>query len=122
LREGAVLDIGADTGISGASICAAVSVKIGQKVLIGANVTIADTDFHAINPAGRRHNKNHDEIASRPVLIGDNVFIGAGSYILKGVTIGENSIIGANSVVAKSIPANVIAAGNPAKIVKEIRD
>lgn len=55
-----------------------------------------------------------------PVVIGDNVFIGAKCIILKGVTIGENSIVGAGSVVTKSIPANEIWAGNPAKFIRKI--
>ncbi len=59
---------------------------------------------------------------SKPVLIGDNVFIGYSVTILKGVQIGNNSIIGANSVVTKSIPANVMAAGNPCKVIKSLID
>ena len=58
---------------------------------------------------------------TRPVLIGDNVFIGAQSIILKGVTIGENAIIGAGSVVTQDVPANAIAAGNPCKVVGSVR-
>lgn len=118
IRPGASISIGSNTGISGASICAATSVTIGQDVLLGANVTITDTDFHAIKPDERRYNNNPVDIPTAPVVISNNVFIGAGSYILKGVEIGENSIIGAGSVVTKSIPSNVIAAGNPAKVIK----
>jgi len=120
LRAGAEIEIGEDTGISGGSICAAKSIKIGSSCLIGANVTLADTDFHALSPNNRRYNKNPDEIATAPILIEDNVFIGTGAIVLKGVTIGRNSIIGAGSVVVSNIPANSIAAGNPARVIKTI--
>lgn len=118
MRPDAEIVIGEDTGMSGGSICAASSIRIGAGCLIGANVTMADTDFHAINPANRRYNKNNDEIATAPIVIEDNVFIGADVFILKGVTIGKNSVIGAGSIVTKDIPPNAIAAGNPAKIIK----
>jgi acetyltransferase-like isoleucine patch superfamily enzyme len=67
--------------------------------------------------------KGQDKInaQSAPVKIEDNVFIGAHSTILKGVTIGENSIVGACSVVVKSIPANEIWAGNPAKLIRKVK-
>lgn len=120
LRQGAEIVIGADTGISGASICAAQSIRIGKACLIGANVTLADTDFHAVAPQDRRFNNCESDIAAAPIRIGDNVFIGTESIILKGVEIGENSIIGAGSVVTKNVPANVIAAGNPARIIRQI--
>jgi acetyltransferase-like isoleucine patch superfamily enzyme len=120
LRPGAEIVIGGDTGMSGGSICAAGSIRIGTGCLIGANVTLADTDFHALNPVNRRYNRNPDEIAVRPILIEDNVFIGADVVVLKGVTIGKNSVIGAGSVVTRDIPENTIAAGNPAKVIKLI--
>jgi acetyltransferase-like isoleucine patch superfamily enzyme len=120
LRAGAEIMIGEDTGMSGGAICAAGSIRIGAGCLIGANVTLADTDFHAINPANRRYNRNPDEIAVRPIVIEDNVFIGADVFVLKGVTIGRNSVIGAGSVVTRDVPANTIAAGNPARVVKRI--
>lgn len=118
MRAGAEIVIGADTGMSGGSICAAASIRIGAGCLIGANVTLADTDFHALNPANRRYNNNPHEIAVAPIVIEDNVFIGADVFILKGVTVGKNSVIGAGSVVTRDIPENAIAAGNPAKVIK----
>lgn len=122
LRPGAEIVIGEDTGMSGGSICAAGSIRIGAGCLIGANVTLADTDFHAINPANRRYNKNPDEIAVAPIVIEDNVFIGADVFVLKGVTVGKNSVIGAGSVITRNIPKNAIAAGNPAKVIKFISE
>lgn len=118
LRQGAQIMIGRDTGISGGAICAAVSVKIGNECLIGANVVIADTDFHPVKPAGRRYNENPLEIGAAPVEIGDNVFIGTGAIILKGVRIGKNSVIGAGSVVTRDVPPDTIVAGNPAKVLR----
>ena len=92
---------------------------IGKDCLFGANVTVVDTDFHHINPA-LRHNSNACHRDAKPVAIGDNVFVGMGAMILKGVSIGDNSVIGAGSVVSKDIPANVIAAGNPCRVIREL--
>lgn len=120
LRPNAVILIGSNTGISGGTICAANRVEIGNDCLIGANVTIADTDFHAINAIGRRHNNNPLDIGVKPIIIEDNVFIGTGVIILKGVRVGENSVIGAGSVVTTDVPANSIVAGNPAKLLRQL--
>ena len=117
LQNGARIEIGVHTGLSGTTVCAAQEVTIGSYVLIGANVTVADTDFHPMPPDDRRYSGDAEGIGTAPVRIEDNVFIGAGSYVLKGVTIGKNSVIGAGSVVTRDIPANVIAAGNPAKVI-----
>ncbi|MBE2260103.1 MAG: hypothetical protein IAE88_14675 [Rhodobacteraceae bacterium] len=119
LREEAELIIGDRVGISGGTFCAATSITIGNSTLVGANVAIVDTDFHPISAAGRRSNRV-DEIQSSPIAIGENVFIGMGSIILKGVTIGNNSVIGAGSVVTKDIPCDVVAAGNPCVVVREL--
>lgn len=118
LREGAKVIIGENSGISGGSFCSAVSIEIGANCLIGANVTITDSDFHPTKPQNRRFNTNTSDIMCAPVVIKDNVFIGTGSIILKGVTVGENSVIGAGSIVTKSFPPNSIIAGNPARLIK----
>ncbi len=115
LRPGAFLSIGRGTGISGGSICAAVSVRIGERCLIGADVVIADTDFHSIDPAQRE--AGWPAIACAPVEIGDEVFIGTRATLLKGVRIGNGAVIGAGAVVTRSVPAGAIAAGNPATIL-----
>jgi carbonic anhydrase/acetyltransferase-like protein (isoleucine patch superfamily) len=120
LRSVASITIGDHTGISGGSFCAASKIKIGKNCLLGANVTITDSDFHPIKPEGRRYNVNPEDIFTSPVIVEDNVFIGSGAYILKGVTIGENSVVGAGSIVTKDVPRNSIVAGNPAKLIRMI--
>ncbi len=120
LRPGAKLEIGDDTGISGGSFCAAKSVTIGKDCLIGANALVTDCDFHALKPEGRRHNSNPDDIGCEPVVIEDNVWLGANVVVLKGVTIGRNTVVAAGSVVTKSLPPNVVAGGSPAKVIKEL--
>lgn len=116
LRAGAVLSVGRGTGISGGSFCAAVSVRIGERCLVGADVLITDTDFHALDVA--RRDTGWDDIGCAPVDIGNDVFIGARAVILKGVHIGDGAVVGAGSVVTRSVPAYAIVAGNPATIVR----
>ncbi|WP_435234249.1 acyltransferase [Psychromonas sp. PT13] len=118
MQPKSVVTIGADTGVSGATICAMEKVTIGKECLLGSDVMIFDNDFHSLHPEGRRYAK--DGVVVRPVNIADNVFIGARTIVMKGVTIGENSVIGAGSIVVSNIPANVIAAGNPCKVIKSL--
>jgi acetyltransferase-like isoleucine patch superfamily enzyme len=120
LSHTACLEIGSFTGISGATICSASSVKIGKRCLIGSNVIICDTDFHTLNPIDRYNDRHIENVITKPVTIANDVFIGANSIILKGVSIGKNSVIGAGSVVTKDIPANSIAGGNPAKVIRSL--
>jgi maltose O-acetyltransferase len=91
-------------------------IRIGKDGLFGANVEIFDSNFHDLHPERRK--AGTQRIA--PVEIGDNVFVGMGVKILKGVTIGHDSVIGAGSVVSSSIPAGVVAAGSPARVVREL--
>lgn len=118
----AKLIIGNYVGISGAYICSTNSIKIGDYVNIGVGAKIYDTDFHPINYRERRKNPGFDlnKIQHAPIFIEDDVWIGANAIILKGVTIGKKSIIAAGSVVTRDIPANTIAAGNPARVIKSI--
>ena len=118
---GAEIVIGDNVGISGSTINATKSIKIGNNVLVGSGCLITDTDSHPINWQDRINNLN-EKTESSPIVIEDNVFIGARSIILKGVTIGKNSVIGAGSVVTKSIPENCIAGGNPAKVIKYLNE
>lgn len=120
LRPGARICIGNDVGISGGSICAAIEVSIGSETMLGANVTIADTDFHPLNPENRRY--THRSADSARVRIGKNVFVGTNAIILKGVEIGDNCVIGAGSVVTRSIPAGAVAAGSPCRVLRLLTD
>lgn len=92
-------------------------IFIGDNVMIGPNVTI-DAATHPIDPELRRKTAQYN----LPVHIGNNVWIGAGSIILPGVTIGENSVIGAGSIVTRDIPANVVAIGSPCRVFRPITD
>jgi len=116
LRKNSEIIIGDNSGFSGTVIAAAGSIKIGNNVLCGANTTITDYDWHGLEP-----DKRNQPADPKPVVIEDNVWLGLNSVVLKGVTIGKNSVIGANSVVTKSIPENVIAAGNPCKVVRKLK-
>ncbi len=115
LKADATIEIGSDVGISGATICAATRISIGDRCLLGSGVTIVDTDFHPITATGRRYERDWSKIGCNPVVIGDDVFIGAGATILKGVRIGSGSVVGAAAVVTRSVPENTIVAGNPAR-------
>lgn len=90
-------------------------IFIGNHVMFGPNVTLT-TAGHPIMPQLRQEGMQFNI----PIRIGNNVWIGAGTIVLPGVTIGENTVIGAGSVVTKDIPANVVAVGNPCKILREI--
>lgn len=107
----AKLIIGENLGMSSSSITCFKRIEIGNNVRIGANCVIADGDFHLEDPRVG---------APKPITIKDNVWLGYGVIVMKGVTIGENTIIGMNSVVTKDIPANSIAAGSPAKVIKQL--
>ena len=114
---GAVIEIGDNVGISGATIYARKGIYIGANTAVGGNCKILDNDFHPADPVIREHTPS-DSYGTAPIIIGRNVFIGCNSLILKGTSIGDNSVIGAGSVVSGAIPSNCIAAGNPAKVIK----
>lgn len=118
VKNNAILKIGKNCGFSGVSIFCSNKITIGNNVTCGGNVSIWDTDFHPINFKARRLN-TIEEIRNKPVEIGNDVFIGANSLILKGVVIGDRSVIAAGSVVTKSIPSSEIWGGNPAVFLKK---
>ncbi len=92
-------------------------IYVGDCVMIGPNVTLA-TAAHPVEPSLRRKAAQFN----LDVHIGANVWIGAGAVVLPGVTIGENSVIGAGSIVTRDIPANVVAVGNPCRVLREINE
>jgi len=112
----AVINIGDGVFLNGTRFGAAKSIRVGCKCIL-ADCRIMDTDFHSMSK--NRHSKDAPVNVS-PVNIGNNVWVGAQAAILKGVTIGENSVVGFGAVVTMDIGPDVIAAGNPARVVKKI--
>lgn len=92
-------------------------IHIGDKVMIGPNVTLCTTG-HPVYPLYREMVAHY----SLPIHIGNNVWIGAHSVVLPGVTIGDNAVIGAGSIVTRDIPANVVAVGNPCRVLRKITE
>ncbi len=103
--------IGNNCGFSGTVIAAFSEIELGNNIKCGANSLITDSNWHLDDPRSG---------SSKPIKIYDNVWIGVNAIILKGVTIGKNSVIGANSVITKDIPPNVVVAGNPSVIVRNL--
>lgn len=109
------LTIGDNTYITASSVVyCANEVEIGSDCAISWDTTIMDTDLHHLYYSDGRENE-----VTKPVKIGDRVWIGCNTTILKGVTIGDNAVIGANTLVNRDIPANCLAAGNPMRIIRE---
>lgn len=119
--EEAEISIGNNVGISGATIYARKGVFIGDNTLIGGNVKILDNDFHPLEIEARNDDIK-EKIRSKEVEIGKNCFVGCNSIILKGSRIGNGSVIGAGSVVSGIFPDNVVIGGNPAKIIKFLKE
>lgn len=113
---GATLEIGERVFINyGCSIVANRLVRIGPRCSIGTHAILMDNDFHRIEPEHR--NERPD---SRPIVLEENVWLGARVTVLRGVTIGKDSVIGAGSVVTRDIPARSVAVGLPAKVVRRL--
>ncbi len=117
LKNTAELRIGDNVGISNAAIVCHDKITIGDRTIIGGGTKIYDTDFHSLDYR-QRGDYEHETALTRPVTIGEDVFIGGQSIILKGVRIGDRSIIGAGSVVTKEVPPDEVWAGNPAKKIR----
>ena len=110
-EKDAVLNIGNGVGMSGGAIWCFRAINIDDNVRIGANCMITDGDAHLDDP-------RVGDV--KPVHICRNVWLGMNVTVLKGVTIGANSLIGAGSVVTRDVPENVVAAGNPCKVIKKM--
>lgn len=113
--DNSMITVGSNTRLNGVCVHAKRSIEIGENCLIAANTQIMDTHGHLClfdNPSCRIH--SHDD--PKPVIIGDNVWIGAGCYVLPGSHIGEGSIVSASSVVKGVVPEKSIVLGNPASV------
>ncbi|MFT4798353.1 MAG: acetyltransferase-like isoleucine patch superfamily enzyme [Candidatus Azotimanducaceae bacterium] len=100
----------------GVRITSADEINIGEGCMLATNCYLSDADWHDLNHRIYAPGKH------APINLADNVWIGDGALVTKGVSIGENSIVGANSVVTKDVPDNCIVAGNPARQVRELSD
>jgi acetyltransferase-like isoleucine patch superfamily enzyme len=118
-NENARVSIGDDTWISNgfSAIAEHTSITIGQRVLIGSNVEIIDSDFHGIRVGDRKVSKAE---WARPVVIEDDVFLGSSVRVLKGVTIGRGAVIANSSLVVSDVPPSTVSGGNPARVIKVI--
>jgi acetyltransferase-like isoleucine patch superfamily enzyme len=129
LSPNATIEIGDDSGFSGTVLAAARSIVIGKRVMCGANTTISDTDSHSLDyrerhPAyfGLAGPGWKEYVKTAPVVIEDDVFLGMGVMVLKGVTIGATTVVGAGSVVSRSLPAGVVAVGVPARAIMSLEE
>jgi acetyltransferase-like isoleucine patch superfamily enzyme len=111
MAPGAEVRIGNSCGFSGTVIAAFKEIVLGDRLICGANTLITDSDWHPEDPRSG---------VSKPVTIGNNVWLGVNATVLKGVSIGDNTVIGAGSIVTGDVPANVVAAGNPCAVIKPL--
>lgn len=128
-RAEARLTIGSRTYVGGGVISCASSITVGDDVMIAWGTTIFDHGSHSLRFSDRAHDvtdwlrgeKNWSAVNMAPVRIGDKAWIGFGSILLPGVSIGEGAVIGAGSVVTRDIPSWSVAAGNPARVIRELQ-
>jgi len=117
--------VGEDSVLVGAVFMCAESIQIGRRVIVSYNATLADCDFHPRNPEMRKRDAvanapegdrdGRPALVTAPVVVEDDVWIGIGAIILKGVRLGRGARIGAGAVVVKDVPPGAVVAGNPAR-------
>lgn len=122
------VEIGNDSTLVGAVFMCGEEIQIGERVVVSYNTTLADSDFHPSNPSLRKQDAianapegdraHRPKISTRPVRIEDDVWIGIGAIILKGIRIGKGARVGAGAVVTSDVPAGATVSGNPARIVE----
>jgi acetyltransferase-like isoleucine patch superfamily enzyme len=122
------VEVGEDSVLVGAVFMCAESIRIGRRVIVSYNVTIADSDFHPRDPELRKQDamanapqgdrSRRPPVIARPVVIEDDAWIGIGAIVLKGVRVGRGARIGAGAVVTSDVPPGATVAGNPARLVE----
>lgn len=115
LAAGARLELGCGVGMSGAVLCASVSIIVGEGTILGSGAMVIDNDFH--HPKGEWSWGDDSRTGAKPVRIGRGCFIGARAIVLKGVLIGDRAVVGAGAVVTRDVPAHTLAVGNPARLI-----
>lgn len=124
----AVIEIGDNVGISGATIYARKGIYIGENTCIGGNCKILDNDFHPIEAETRNKLLRDDNggdsnlVPSREIHIGKDCFIGCNSIILKGTVLGDSCVVGAGAIVSGKFEDNCVIAGNPARVIKKLEE
>lgn len=122
VNENAILTIGNNCGMSNVAISCEKEITIEDNVTIGSGCHIYDTDFHPLEYSERvKGYYKGCPTKRKPIRICEGAFLGAGCFVLKGVTIGKHSIVGAGSVVSKDIPAGEVWAGNPARKIRSFQ-
>ncbi|HLD50107.1 MAG TPA: acyltransferase [bacterium] len=126
------VEVGEDSVLVGAILMCAEHIQIGKRVIISYHVTITDCDFHPKDPEQRKQDaianapegdkSKRPALVTRPVIIEDDVWIGIGAIILKGVRIGKGSKVGAGSVVTSDVPPGAFVEGNPARVAGKAED
>jgi len=123
------IEVGDDSILVGARLMSSERISIGRRVVVSHHVLFADSDMHPVEPQLRRKetvalayyddSERRQPVDVRPITVGDDVWIGAASIVLKGVTIGEGARVQAGSVVVDDIPAGAVVAGSPARPIEE---
>lgn len=123
---GAVIEIGDNVGLSGATIYARKGIYIGENTCIGGNAKILDNDFHPIDAGDRLkllqdvHGGDSNLVPAKEIHIGKNCFIGCNAIILKGTILGDGCVVGAGAVVSGKFKDNCVIAGNPARVIRKL--
>jgi len=121
LDDNAELHIGSNSGLTNVTIWCKSRIHIGRDVKVGGGAIFIDSNMHSLNFLDRRStDKDLAATISSPIIVGNDVFIGTGAVIMKGVVIGDRSIIAAFSVVTKDIPSGEIWGGNPARLIRKL--
>lgn len=113
----ATIAVGSNVRLNGVGLMARRGISIGDNCILGSTLLV-DTDFHSLRPD--RATNPVAPIQSAPIMLHDNVWLAGQTVLLKGVTVGENSVVGFRAVVTRDVPANVVVAGNPARVVRQL--